>query len=139
MIKSLDMFTSGQVPSLEHSLHLARFIANDLKTWNNLVQPGKLAVSKRDVAIDALSQTLFKIGACVINSAGDVLEAATSVAPALRGRRNLPAINEAWRSSTALATGILQAMCLIADKKGGVGIVGELERKTLQDKIGKLA
>jgi hypothetical protein len=130
------MFTSGQVPSLDHSFILGRFLANELKTWGSLLHPGKVAVSKREVAIDLLSQTLYNVGSVLVERAAEMVDGSVEVAPWLHGRKNLSAINEGWRACGALATGVLQSMCLVSDKKGADALkIDDAERKKLQAKI----
>jgi hypothetical protein len=111
-----------------------------VKTWGNLLQPGKLAVSKREVAIDLLSQTLYNIGAVLVARAAEIVDGSVEVAPWLHGRKNLSTINEGWRACGALANGVLQSMCLVSDKKGAEALkIDDVERKKLQAKIATVA
>lgn len=129
------MFMTGQVPNLEHTNILARLLANNVKAWLPLLLPGKIAVNRREIALDQLVHLLYKCGESVVNYAGDVLSGSADIIPSLRGRKNLGLINDAWRAGTTLATGVLQAMGLVAEKKSEAIKIDEAERRKLHGKI----
>lgn len=134
--ESLGMFTMGQIPSLDHTIHLARHLAADIKAWNAFLQPGKIATSKREVGVEHLVGVLFKIGAAMVDRAGAVVAGSADVAPSLRGRKHLAAVNDGWRACNVLANGIMQALCLVSEKKGAEAPrMDDKDRKDLYRRI----
>ncbi|KXS12491.1 hypothetical protein M427DRAFT_157256 [Gonapodya prolifera JEL478] len=116
MEESLEFFFSGRLPSIDHTISLARSFSTELKSWSAIFS--RAPQHRREATIEACIAFLRKGSELMANRVHDCVRSSNRVASHLRGPKQLGPASQGWKPWALIASAVANLLG-IAGKEDG--------------------